>query len=212
LGVGSVFFGGTDDMVSISDTIGQAGKSIVDVIVRFLSAIKVHPNLITFVGFLVSVGAAVAFALGAWRTAAIIIICAGLFDILDGAVARNSGTVTGFGAFFDSVLDRYGDMAIMIGMMVYYMSVSNRTYVVLTSVVLIGTVMVSYTRARAESLIKKCKIGFLERPERLVLLIIGALTHRMEAVLWVMAVLSHLTVIGRIYYTWKALNTPDPGQ
>ncbi len=192
-------------MAGISNAIGQAGKSIIDVIVRFLSAIRVHPNLITFAGFLISVGAAGAFAVGAWRTGAVVVILAGLFDILDGAVARTSKTVTGFGAFFDSVLDRYGDMAIMIGLMIYYMSVSNRFYVILAAVVLMGTVMVSYTRARAESLVVKCKIGFLERPERLVLMVIGGLFHRMEAVLWVMAVLSHLTVIGRIYFTWQEL-------
>ncbi len=197
-------------MTSISSTIGSAGKSIVDLIVRALSAIRVHPNLITFAGFLVSIGAAVAFATGAWRTAAIIVICAGLFDILDGAVARNSKTVTNFGAFFDSVLDRYGDISFMIGLMFYYMSVANRSYVLITSIAMLGTIMVSYTRARAESLIPvRCRIGFLERPERLVLLIIGSLSHRMEAVLWVILVLSHLTVVGRVYFTWKELQSME---
>ena len=190
-------------MISISNTIGNAGKSIVDGIVRVLSAFHVNPNVITFLGFLISCGAAVAFALNYWRTAAVLLICAGLFDILDGAVARSSRTATSFGAFFDSVLDRYSDIAIFLGLLVYYSRHSDSFYIVLTSIVLMGSVMVSYTRARAELLIPKCRVGFLERPERLVLLIIGALTHHMEAVLWVLMVLSQWTVIGRIYFTWK---------
>lgn len=192
-------------IISISGTIGQAGKSIVDGIVRMLTAFRVNPNVITFLGFLIGCGASVAFALGYWRTAGVVLICAGLFDILDGAVARSSRTTTGFGAFFDSVLDRYSDIVMFLGLVVYYARSSSSFYIVLTCIVLMGSVMVSYTRARAESLIPKCKVGFLERPERLVLLIIGALTSRMEAVLWVLAVLSHWTVIGRIYFTWKEL-------
>jgi len=195
-------------MISISNTIGQAGKSILDAIVRLLSAFRVHPNVITFLGFLISCGVATAFAFGAFRTAGVVLICAGLFDILDGAVARSSRTVSGFGAFFDSVLDRYSDIAMFLGLVVYYLQREDSFYVVLTCVVLMGSVMVSYARARAECLIRQCRVGFLERPERLVLLIIGALAHRIEAVLWVMAVLSHWTVIARIYYTWKEL----PGQ
>lgn len=192
-------------MITISSTIGLAAKSILDAIVRMLSVFRINPNVITFLGFIISCGAATAFAMGAFRTAGVVLICAGLFDILDGAIARSSRTESGFGAFFDSVLDRYSDIAIFLGLVVYYATVSSPFYIILTCVVLMGSVMTSYTRARAESLIPKCRIGFLERPERLVLLIIGALSLRMEAVLWVMAVLSHWTVIGRMYYTWREL-------
>src|SRR6266404_5804083 len=108
-----------------------------------------------------------------------------------------------FGAFYDSTLDRYADMALYMGLLVYY-SVSGRTpYVVLAAVATAGSVMVSYARARAESLIPLCKVGFMERPERLVLLIIGGLFNRMGPVLWVIAVVSTLTVIHRIYFTWQ---------
>src|SRR4029077_14392870 len=100
-------------------------------------------------------------------------------------------------------LDRYADMALYMGLLVYY-SVSGRTpYVVLAAVTTAGSVMVSYARARAESLIPLCKVGFMERPERLVLLIIGGLFNRMGAVLWVIAVVSTITVIHRIVYTWQ---------
>jgi CDP-diacylglycerol--glycerol-3-phosphate 3-phosphatidyltransferase len=129
----------------------------------------------------------------------------GLFDMLDGEVARVSRSETEFGAFYDSVIDRYSDVIILQGLMVYYARKQMLEYVVLVGVVFMGAVLTSYARARAESLIHKCKVGFMERPERLVLLIIGGLSNRMEAVLWILAVLGNWTVINRIYYTWKEL-------
>ena len=111
--------------------------------------------------------------MGNFRIGALIIFFAGFLDMLDGQVARRQNRVTAFGAFYDSTLDRYADMALYMGLLVYY-SVSGRTpYVVLAAVATAGSVMVSYARARAESLIPLCKVGFMERPERLVLLIIG---------------------------------------
>jgi CDP-diacylglycerol--glycerol-3-phosphate 3-phosphatidyltransferase len=125
--------------------------------------------------------------------------------MLDGAVARVSRTETQYGAFFDSVIDRYSDVIILQGLMVYYARKQMLGYVVLVGIVFLGAVMTSYARARAESLIPSCKIGFMERPERIVLLIIGGLSNRMEAVLWILAVLGNWTVFDRIYFTWKEL-------
>ncbi len=135
-------------------------------------------------------------------------ILAGLFDMLDGEVARVSRSETRFGAFYDSVIDRYSDIILLQGLMVWYARQQRLGYVVLVGVVFMGSIMTSYARARAESLIPTCKIGFMERPERIVLLIIGGLANRMEAVLWILAVLSNWTVIDRIYYTWKELPKP----
>jgi CDP-diacylglycerol--glycerol-3-phosphate 3-phosphatidyltransferase len=118
-------------------------------------------------------------------------------------VARETNRVTRFGGFFDSVLDRYSDLGVLVGLLVYYASINRFFYVVLTAIVMTGTVMVSYTRARAENTIPKCKVGFLERPERVVLIIIGALFNRMAQVLWVIAILSNVTVIHRMIYTWQ---------
>ena len=143
------------------------------------------------------------FATGRFRTGAIIIFMAGFLDMLDGQVARRQGRVTAFGAFYDSTLDRFADMALYMGLLVYY-SVSGRTpYVALAAVATAGSVMVSYARARAESLIPLCKVGFMERPERMVLLIIGGLFNRMGPALWVIAVVAIITVIHRIVYTWQ---------
>jgi CDP-diacylglycerol--glycerol-3-phosphate 3-phosphatidyltransferase len=111
--------------------------------------------------------------------------------------------VTVFGAFFDSVVDRYSDAALYFGLLVYYARANRFFYVVLAAVVMISSVMISYTRARAESLIGTCKVGFMERPERLVLVILGAVFNRMAPVLWVIAVLGSITVIHRIWYTYQ---------
>ncbi|MBV8892533.1 MAG: CDP-alcohol phosphatidyltransferase family protein, partial [Acidobacteria bacterium] len=123
-----------------------------------------------------------------------------------------SNQVTRFGAFFDSVLDRYSDAALFFGLLVYYARGYRFFYVVLAALVMISCIMVSYTRARAESLIGTCKVGFMERPERLVLIIVGALFNRMAPVLWVIAVLSTLTVIHRMYYTWQQTEELEAGR
>ena len=188
---------------TLTGAIGTGSKWLLDRIVGALAATGVNPNLLTFFGLLVNFAAAACFAVGNFRTGAIIIFIAGFLDMLDGQVARRQNRVTAFGAFYDSTLDRYADMALYMGLLVYY-SVSARTpYVVLAAVATAGSVMVSYSRARAESLIPLCKVGFMERPERLVLLIIGGLFNRMGPVLWVIAVISTITVIHRIYYTWQ---------
>jgi CDP-diacylglycerol--glycerol-3-phosphate 3-phosphatidyltransferase len=123
--------------------------------------------------------------------------------MVDGRVARETNRVTRFGAFFDSVLDRYSDIALLVGLLVYYGTINRASYVVLTAIVMAASVMISYTRSRAENFIPTCKVGFLERPERIVLLIIGALFDRMAPVLWVIAVLGNLTVVHRMIFTYQ---------
>jgi CDP-diacylglycerol---glycerol-3-phosphate 3-phosphatidyltransferase len=187
----------------LSQFIGRICKAILDLIVAAMAALRINPNLLTFLGFLITLVAAVCLARGKFWQAGLVIMLAGVFDMLDGRVARTTNSVTKFGAFLDSVLDRYSDIAMFLGLMIYYAKAQRLSYTFLSGIVLMGAVMTSYTRARAESLIPKCKVGFMERPERLVLMIIGALTDRMAPVLWVMAFFSNLTVIHRIAYTWK---------
>jgi CDP-diacylglycerol--glycerol-3-phosphate 3-phosphatidyltransferase len=189
----------------LSEMIGRGGKLILDQIVRVLSRFRINPNILTFTGVITSFWAAWEFGYGHFLRGGLVIILAGLFDMLDGEVARVSRSETDFGAFYDSVIDRYSDVIILQGLMVYYARKQMLGYVVLVGVVFMGAVLTSYARARAESLIPSCKIGFMERPERIVLLIIGGLANRMEAVLWVLAVLGNWTVFDRIYYTWKEL-------
>ncbi len=172
-------------------------------IVRGLALARIHPNVLTFIGLLINIWAAVLLAQGAFRAAGYVIIGAGIFDMVDGRVARETNQVTRFGGFFDSVLDRYSDLALLMGLLVYYGNINRPLYVVLTAIVMTASVMISYTRARAENEIPTCKVGFLERPERVVLLIIGALFDRMAPVLWVIAVMGNLTVVHRMIYTFQ---------
>jgi CDP-diacylglycerol--glycerol-3-phosphate 3-phosphatidyltransferase len=183
--------------------IGSAGNVLLGAIVRVFAASHINPNALTVFGFLLNLVAAYLFAYGYFRWAGGTIILAGLFDMLDGRVARLSNRVTPFGGFFDSVLDRYSDLGLMIGLLVFYGRINRFWYVTLVAIVMIGSVMVSYARARAENLIPSCRVGFLERPERTVLIIIGAMFDHMAPVLWVIAVLSTLTVIHRMVYTWQ---------
>ncbi|HWC76924.1 MAG TPA: CDP-alcohol phosphatidyltransferase family protein [Blastocatellia bacterium] len=207
----------------ISEAIGVGSKRIIDAIVRALARSHTNPNLLTFFGLLVNIGCGVLYGYGRFVAAGLLLIFAALLDILDGQVARHRGRVTRFGAFFDSVLDRYSDIIVYVGIMVFYARAhaqQSMLLVTVTGLALVGSVLVSYSRARAESLSIPCKVGFLERPERLVLLIIGSLTsvgemsnpllHKMPQVLWVLAVLSHWTVVHRIYHTWLLSKEPAP--
>ncbi|MDA2913745.1 CDP-alcohol phosphatidyltransferase family protein [Acidobacteriia bacterium AH_259_A11_L15] len=186
-----------------SRIIGYGGRWLHGKIVDGLAATGVQPNVLTFTGLLVNCLAAVLFAQGRFGWAAGVIVLAGVFDLTDGPVARKQGRVSAFGAFFDSMIDRYSDMVLYVGLMVYYATIGRFFYVVLAAVAMASSFMVSYSRARAESLIPSCKVGFMERPERVVLLIIGGTFNRMAATLWAIAVFATFTVIHRIVYTWK---------
>ena len=198
--------------MTISNAIGIFFGKIIRAIVTGLALLGFSPNFLTFLGLVINIWAAFLFAAGSFRWGAVVVIGAGLFDMVDGRVARETNRVTRFGGFFDSVLDRYSDLGVLVGMLVYYASINRNFYVVLTAIVMTGTVMVSYTRARAENTIPRCKVGFLERPERVVLIIIGGLFNRMAHVLWVLAVLSNITVISRMIYTWQEAKRLEDAQ
>ncbi len=189
--------------MTITRGIGLFFGKIIQAIVTALALSRVHPNVLTFIGLLINIWAAFLFGSGKFLAAGLVVIGAGLFDMVDGRVARETNRVTRFGGFFDSVLDRYSDLALLVGLLVFYASINRYFYVVLTAIVMTGTVLISYARSRAENTIPRCKVGFLERPERVVLIIIGALANRMAPVLWVLAVLSNITVMSRIIYTWE---------
>ena len=192
---------------------GRGCGAILQKIVDGLALTRISPNVLTFMGLVINTGAAFLFGFAnaqnnvkMFAYAGLVIIGAGIFDMVDGRVARQTQQVTVFGAFFDSVIDRYSDVALFFGLLVYYARGNRFFYVVLVAFVMVTSVMVSYTRARAESLIGSCKVGFMERPERVVLIILGALFNRwgvMAPVLWVLAVLSTITVIHRIRYTYQ---------
>ena len=175
-------------------------------IINLCVAWRVHPNTLTLIGVLINVGAAWALGFGRFRLAFVIMLIANIFDFIDGKVAHILGLQSEFGAFWDSTLDRFSDLALLTGLIFLYSKLNRSDYVMIAALTLIFSIMTSYARARAESLVEKCKVGFMERPERIVLLMIGTITNRMAGVLWVVLVLSILAVADRIYYTYLALN------
>jgi CDP-diacylglycerol---glycerol-3-phosphate 3-phosphatidyltransferase len=176
-------------------------RLIIDLCVR----LRIHPNTLTFIGVLINVAAAWALALGKFVTAGVIMVIANIFDFIDGKVAHESQAVSAFGGFWDSVIDRFSDISLFIGLIFLYSDLHRTDYVMVTALAMMFAIMTSYTRARAESIIKKCKVGFMERPERIVLFMIGAFTNRMAAVMWVILVLSIFTVADRIILTYREL-------
>jgi len=191
--------------MTFTGLIGRVCMFPLQLIISGCVALRIHPNILTFVGVLINVAAAGALGLGKFMTAGLIMVVANIFDFIDGKVAHELNAVSAFGGFWDSVIDRFSDISLFIGLIYLYSRLDRTDYVMVTALAMMFAIMTSYTRARAESLISKCKVGFMERPERIVLFMIGAFTNRMAAVLWVILILSIFTVADRIIYTYRAL-------
>ena len=174
-------------------------------IIRASVALGIHPNTLTLIGVLINVAAAWALGNERFVLAGVIMIVANIFDFIDGKVAVELDAVCAFGGFWDSVIDRFSDISLFIGLIFLYSRHERTDYVMIAALAMMFAIMTSYTRARAESLIPKCKVGFMERPERIVLFMIGAFTNRMAAVLWVILILSIFTVADRIILTHREL-------
>jgi phosphatidylglycerophosphate synthase len=191
--------------MTVTGAIGAICMFPLRAIINTSVALGIHPNVLTLIGVLINVGAAWALARDRFLAAGVIMIVANIFDFIDGKVAHITGKQSQFGAFWDSTLDRFSDLALFTGLIWLYADLGRKDYVLVSTLALIFSIMTSYARARAESLISKCKVGFMERPERIVLFMIGAFTDRMAGVLWVILVLSVVTVANRIYYTYLEL-------
>src|SRR5437870_1737755 len=199
--------------VTFTGAIGAVCMFPLRAIIAACVALRIHPNTLTLVGVIVNVAAAWALGYGRFILAGFVMIVANIFDFIDGKVAHELQLQSQFGAFWDSTLDRFSDLALLVGLIFLYSKLGRSDYVLIAALTLIFSIMTSYARARAESLVQKCKVGFMERPERIVLFMIGAFTNRMAGVLWVILVLSILAVANRIYYTYLALNNlPMPSK
>lgn len=160
-----------------------------------------YPNAITIIGLLLSLAAAYYLSIRDTHLAVVFILLFSFFDMLDGALARELKKVTKFGGFLDAVLDRYTEGFLFFGIVVGYPSLTVPSFLAF-----FGSVMVSYTRARAEYQgVKKCDVGIAERSERLLLLVLGVLFNVLEPMLWAIAILAHLTAFQRVMYTRKEL-------
>ena len=195
--------------MTVTGLIGRICMFPLRLIIKACVALRIHPNILTFVGVLINVAAAFELARGHFVRGGLIMVVANIFDFIDGKVALELNAVSAFGGFWDSVIDRFSDLALSVGLICLYASLGRTDYVLITSIAMVFATMTSYARARAESLIPKCKVGFMERPERIVLFMIGAFTNRMAAVMWVIGLLSLFTVADRIIYTYRALRDAE---
>jgi len=189
----------------IGDKIGHRLDPYLHSVLKTVLGEHSNPNLFTLLGFFSALIASFLIVKGVWFLGGLAIILSGLFDLFDGVVARKLGRATALGSFLDSVLDRYSDLLLLLAILIFYLKKGQSDIVVLTSFVGMGTVLIPYVRAKAESLQVPCSIGLMERAERIILLSAGAIFHWMEPVLWVLAVFTHFTVLQRIYFVWKKL-------
>lgn len=165
---------------------------------------NINPNIITVTGFLITGLAAITIPKNL-LTAGILILCGGFFDMFDGVIARVNNRTTNFGAFLDSVLDRYSDSFLLFGFLVYFYKTGMDTGMFLSIGTLIGALIISYAKARAEGLGEDCQTGLMERPERVLLMAFAAITGLVLPIMWIMLILTHVTVIQRIYHVWKLM-------
>lgn len=174
-------------------------------IARGLEATGISPNALTIIGFVLTVAVALILATGNLLAGGILLIFAALFDTLDGALARHTGKVTVFGAFLDSTMDRYSEAVTLIGLMAFYArQPDNWQPILLLGCTMVGSLMVSYTRARAEAVNIECKDGFFQRTERIIVLIVGLVSGWMLPVLWILAIFTNVTVVQRVLAVYNS--------
>ncbi|MFQ6000540.1 MAG: CDP-alcohol phosphatidyltransferase family protein [Anaerolineae bacterium] len=179
-------------------------EKIVTALVRPLHRVGVPPDLLTIMGLVTTLGAAGLLAFGYQRLGGVVIIPASILDALDGALARLGGKTTPYGAFLDSTLDRWGEIALYLGLLYYYSQRAARMETILIYLTIAGSLMVSYTRARAEGLGIECRVGLFTRLERLITLIAGLLLQLMPWALGILALFTNLTAVQRLWHVRQA--------
>jgi CDP-diacylglycerol--glycerol-3-phosphate 3-phosphatidyltransferase len=195
--------------MALSDYVRQAVQVLVDPVTDLLARLGFTPNMLTLVGFLMNVGVAVVLSQGQMRWGAVAFFLAGALDGLDGTLARRLNRVSRFGAFLDSTLDRLSEAAVLLGLLIWYTGQGARLEIVLVYASIVGSMMVSYSRARAEGLGMDCRVGLLTRMERTVVLLVGLLLEQVTIALWILAILSNLTALQRMLYVWRTSQAED---
>jgi CDP-diacylglycerol--glycerol-3-phosphate 3-phosphatidyltransferase len=188
----------------LTNIVRQWSRGIVDPIARFVGWTGVSPDGVTLVGFLLMAVVAFLLAQGYLQLAGALLIVAAIFDAIDGALARMLNQVTRFGAFLDSTMDRFSEAALFLGVLIHFHGQDASTEVILTYVAIVGSLMVSYTRARGEGIGVSIRGGLLTRFERVVILIIGLLLNQLTLTLWILAPLTNFTALQRVWFTWRA--------
>lgn len=193
----------------LTDRVRQWSRGIINPIVRLVSRTGISPNGVTVIGLLLMVVVGLVLSQGYLRLAGILLIVAAFFDAIDGALARMQDRVTRFGAFFDSTLDRFAEAAVFLGVLIYFLNQGASTEVILTYITIVGSLMVSYTRARGEGLGVSIRGGLLSRLERMAILIVLLLLNQLTIALWILAPLTNLTALQRIWLTRRAMQEDE---
>ena len=193
----------------IKATLGRRADAALETLFPFLFRRPLNPNLLSVLGVLVSLGGAVSFARGALPLGGMLLLLGGFFDTVDGAVARHNGTSSSFGAFLDSTLDRIVDMAVLLGILMHYAKAGDLPLALLAGIASIATVLVSYTKARAESIVSDFNGGIMERGERVLFLVAGALTGYLPLCLGIVAAGSTITAIQRVAMAYREMLEVD---
>ncbi len=187
----------------LTDLARKYTRIFIEPIARFIGWTGISPNFITVVGFLLTVGVAVVIGMGHLRIGGLLIVLAAGFDAVDGTLARTMGRTSRFGAFLDSTLDRFSEAIIFLGLFIFLAGQGAQTELVLIYMTIVGSLMVSYARARAEGIGVELKRGLLTRFERVGLLVIGLVFNQLLVVLWILAIFSNFTAVQRIYLVWR---------
>jgi CDP-diacylglycerol--glycerol-3-phosphate 3-phosphatidyltransferase len=189
--------------MNLADTRRNLAHRITSPIVGILSKSAITPNALTFVNLALSIGAAYTIATGHFLLGGVLVVVSGLFDLLDGALARLTRQATKFGAILDSTIDRISEAATLCGLLVWCLARGSNLEILLIFAVLVGSFLVSYIRARAEGLGWQCQVGLFTRAERVIVLAIGLLVNQILIALCVLLVFTFVTVLQRLIYLWK---------
>jgi CDP-diacylglycerol--glycerol-3-phosphate 3-phosphatidyltransferase len=187
----------------LSERLRRWTQGLREPIGRTLGQLGISPNALTVVGYALNLLVMCILARGHLRVGGVLVLLAGLFDALDGAVARATGQTSTFGAFFDSVVDRYSEATVLFGLLFWHLRSGAQLELALIYVAIVGSLMVSYARARAEGLGLECKVGLMTRLERVVLLSLGLMALQVRITLWAVAILANLTALQRMAHVWR---------
>lgn len=197
--------------VTLTDLARKWTVGILEPIASLIGRTGVSPNVVTLTGTLLNLGVAWVLAQGYLRIGGILVLLVSLFDALDGALARLTAKRSRFGAFLDSTMDRFSEAILYLGLLLFYTRYGARQEILLIYATIVGSLMVSYARARAEGLGLDCKVGLLTRLERVIILTIALILDQMSVALWVLAILTNFTALQRMYHVWKATHGEDEG-
>jgi CDP-diacylglycerol--glycerol-3-phosphate 3-phosphatidyltransferase len=187
----------------LTDLVRRQMRWLLEPLARLVNKTGISPNLLTVIGFVMTVVVAYVLATGHLQIGGVLIVVAGAFDALDGTLARLAGRKSRFGAFLDSTLDRLSEAVTYLGLLVHYTWQGGWQEIFLIYAAIVGSLMVSYARARAEGIGIECKRGILTRFERVVVLVVGLVLNQMHIALWILAVLSNFTALQRMYHVWR---------